>query len=181
MRYLIDGYNLLHAMGLLRTAGPPGPHGLEKARLGLLGHVRGGHGDGAPGVSVVFDARGAPPGADTEATYQGVHVHYALDGEADDLIEEFVRRDSAPRNLTVISDDRRVQQAARRRHCAVLGCLDYLDLLDRLRHPPVAAAGDGAAKPDGVSAAEVERWMAEFRDLGDDPELRDGIGGGGVR
>jgi predicted RNA-binding protein with PIN domain len=178
MRYLIDGYNLLHAMGLLRTAGPAGPHGLEKARLGLLGHVRGGHGAGAPAVTVVFDARGAPPGADAEDDYQGVHVRYALHGEADDLIEELVRHDSAPRRLTVVSDDHRVQEAARRRHCVVLGCMDYLDHLERLRRVPPTPSADGPAKPDGVSAAEVERWLAEFGGLEDDPELRGGFGEG---
>ena len=34
MKYLIDGYNLLHALGLLRTRAGPGH--LLKARLGLM-------------------------------------------------------------------------------------------------------------------------------------------------
>ena len=50
--YLIDGYNLLHAMGILH--GRTGPTGLEKARLGLLGLLKGAYGDEASAVTVVF-------------------------------------------------------------------------------------------------------------------------------
>src|SRR2546421_10251174 len=105
-------------MGLL--AGRVGPHGLEKARLALLGLVCGGHGAGASAVTVVFDAARAPPGAEPEAEYRGVRVRYALGGEADDVIEDLVRRDSAPRGLAVVSDDRRLHPAAPPRACLVL-------------------------------------------------------------
>ena len=54
MLYLIDGYNLLHAMGVLR--GRVGPTGLEKARRRLLGLLHGSYGDESCRVTVVFDA-----------------------------------------------------------------------------------------------------------------------------
>ena len=52
--YLIDGYNLLYAMGVL--GGPVGPHGLEKARLRLLGLLHGSFAEESFTVTVVFDA-----------------------------------------------------------------------------------------------------------------------------
>jgi hypothetical protein len=162
-------------VGLLH--GRVGPHGLEKARLALLGRLSGRLGPGATEVTVVFDASGAPPGALPEQNYQGLHIRYALGGEADDLIEDLIRQDSAPQQLTIISDDHRIRDAARRRQCAVLGCLDYLDQVEhpRLpRHPPTEAP----AKPDGVSAEEAERWLREFADLADDPRLRDELNPG---
>jgi uncharacterized protein len=173
MRYLIDGYNLLHAMGLLQ--GKAGPHGLEKARLALLGRLCGSHRTEVSAVTVVFDASRAPPGAVPEDDYQGIHIWYALEGEADDLIEALIQRDSAPRQLTVISDDRRIQEAARRRRCAVLGCLDYLDEMERLRQrkPPPE---DVPAKPESVSDGETQHWLREFADLADDPKLREALG-----
>jgi hypothetical protein len=174
MRYLIDGYNLLHAMGLL--VGRTGPHGLEKARLGLLGLLHGSYGPDAASVTVVFDASRAPPGIAPEQDYQGIQVRFALRQEADDLIEELIRQDSAPRQLTVVSDDRRVQQAARRRRCPIAGCLDYLDQLPRLRRQNVSQGEESSGKPDGVSGAEAERWLQEFSDLADDPHLNDSIG-----
>jgi predicted RNA-binding protein with PIN domain len=171
MRYLIDGYNLLHAMGLL--TGKVGPNGLEKARLSLLGRLRGAYGDSASCVTVVFDARGAPAGAAHEDDYQGIHVFYTLDREADDLIEELIRRDSAPRQLTVVSDDNRIRQAAARRQCRSLRCLDFVEETGRPRR---AARPAGPGKPAEVSAEEAQRWLAEFAGLDDDPQLRDAFG-----
>jgi predicted RNA-binding protein with PIN domain len=171
MLYLIDGYNLLHAMGVLR--GRTGPHGLEKARRGLLGLLSGRYGDEAGAVTVVFDAADAPPGAAVEADYQGIHVQFAVQGgEADDVIEGMIQRAAAPRHLVVVSDDHRLQRAARHRHCAVLGCLDYIDQLTRHRRERHAHAPTGEKEP-GVSAAERQHWLEEFGGLEHDPELKD--------
>jgi predicted RNA-binding protein with PIN domain len=173
MRYLIDGYNLLHAMGLL--CGKVGPHGLEKARLALLGRLCGDHGDDTAAVTVVFDASRAPPGAVPEEEYHGLHIRYALDGEADDVIENLIQHDAAPRQLTVVSDDHRLQQAGRRRRCPVLGCLDYLEERERLRRSKPAST-EASTKPEGVSGAELQRWLREFADLVDDPKTREALG-----
>jgi predicted RNA-binding protein with PIN domain len=173
MRYLIDGYNLLHAMGILSNR--VGPHGLEKARLALLGRLRGDHGADVAGVTVVFDASRAPPGAVPEEHYQGIHIRYALDSEADDVIESLIQHDSTPRKLTVVSDDHRIQQAARHRRCPVLGCMDYLDRMERLRKRK-ASAPQPQIKPEGVSKDEAEHWLREFADLADDPKLREALG-----
>ena len=134
MRYLIDGYNLLHAMGVL--AGRVGPHGLEKARLALLGRLLALHADDPGRVTVVFDAARARAGAEREQEYNGLHILYALREEADDVIEAIIRRESTPRQLTVVSDDRRLKEAARRRQCPALGCLDYLEQVGRPTSPP---------------------------------------------
>ncbi len=159
MRYLIDGYNLLHAMGLL--CGKVGPHGLEKARLALLGRLCGDHGGDAGAVTVVFDASRAPPGAPAEEDYQGIHIRYALDDEADEVIETLILHEATPRQLTVVSDDRRIQQAGRRRRCTVRGCLDYLDEMEhRRRRKP--ALPEAPVKPEVVTSAEAQHWLREF-------------------
>jgi hypothetical protein len=173
MRYVIDGYNMLHAMGLLQ--GRTGPHGLEKARRALLGQLHFSCGPEAVHITVVFDAQHAPPHALAEEEYHGIRICYPRDQEADDLIEELVRRDSAPRQLTVVSDDHRVRQAARRRSCPVLACLDYLDSLRRQRRPP-PADGPVLEKPDGLSPDEAERWLRELGDPAIDEQLRDALG-----
>lgn len=173
MRYLIDGYNLLHAMGLLH--GKAGPHGLEKARLALLSRLCGDADSDAAAVTVVFDASGAPPGAGTEADYRGIHIHYARDGSADDVIETLIQREAAPRQLTIVSDDHRLQQAGRRRRCPVLGCLDYLEEWERQRRRKPAAP-EAPLKPEGVSDAEMQHWLRAFGDLADDPKWREALG-----
>ena len=167
MTYLIDGYNLLYAMGVLH--GRTGPTGLEKARLRLLGLLHAVFGAEAPNVTVVFDAAGAPAGATGEENWQGIHVRYAVrEAEADDLIEALIAREANPRRLTVVSDDRRLQKAARRRHCAVLGCLDFVEELGRRRHRQPRPPPEGA-KPAALSEDERKRWLEAFADLTDDP------------
>lgn len=166
MRYLIDGYNLLHAMGGLH--GQSGPAVLAKARLRLLGFLLGRFGDRAGDVTVVFDAGKAPPGACEAQDHHGIHVRFAVRQEqADDLIEELIRRDAAPGRLTLVSDDRRLQQAARRRHCPVQGCGEFLDRLLR----PWQRPAEPPAKPS-QGPAERDHWLREFADLDKDPNFK---------
>jgi uncharacterized protein len=172
MRYLIDGYNLLHAMGVLQ--GRAGPTGLEKARLRLLGLLHGTYGDQSADVTVIFDAAGAPFGAEEEATYQGIHLRFAVhQQEADDLIEALIREDSAPRQLAIVSDDHRLQQAGRRRHCVVLGCQDYLEALDHYRASKRRNLRGPPEKTPLPGQAETERWLSAFADLEDDPDWQE--------
>ena len=76
-------------------------------------------------------------------------------------------------HLTVVSDDHRIQQAARRRRCVVSGCGDFLQALEWRRKPPPAAPGEPPAKPAGVSREETQHWLDEFADLADDPALKE--------
>jgi predicted RNA-binding protein with PIN domain len=171
MTVLIDGYNLLYAMGVLH--GRAGPHGLEKARRRLLGLLRGAYGERAGDVTVVFDAAGAVRGAEEQLDYQGIHVHFAVhQQEADDLIELLIGRDSAPKRLTVVSDDHRIKQAARRRHCTALGCGEYLETLYRRRRRH-DQPGEETEKAQAVSQEEMRHWLDEFAGLEDDPAVKD--------
>jgi len=170
--YLIDGYNLLFTIGLV--PGRAGPHALEKARLRLLGLLHGVHGDESGAVTVVFDAAHSPPGASCEQEFHGLHVRFAAGhAEADDLIELLIGQDAAPKHLTVVSDDHRIQQAARRRHCTVQGCQDYLDWLDRHRRQRRRQLLETPEKQQGISPQEKQRWLDEFGDLDDDPDMKD--------
>lgn len=156
MRYLIDGYNALFAWGLLRKKAQP--HQLEQARLNFLQKLR--QGGAGAGTTVVFDARHAPARGVTEEDYHGVRVCFA-DGAADDHIEELLRHDGQPVHLTVVSNDRRLRDAARRRGCRSLDCFDYLEELQRR---PVAAptVPAEAAKPEASSPEEQRRWLEAF-------------------
>jgi predicted RNA-binding protein with PIN domain len=172
MHYLIDGYNLLHAMGALQ--GRVGPQGLEKARLRLLGLLRASYEEQASAITVVFDAAGAPPGSKEEQDFQGIHVRFAVhQKEADELIEDLIRHDSAPRQLTVISDDHRIKDAGRQRHCQVLGCLDFLEQVIRRRRQHLRPSPQAEEKPLSLSGDEMERWLKEFNHLDEDPEFKD--------
>jgi predicted RNA-binding protein with PIN domain len=172
MLYLIDGYNLLYALGVLNKR--MGPDGLEKARQNLLGLLHGSFGAASAHVTVVFDAAHPPPGAPAATDYHGIQVRFAIGmAAADDLIELLIRKASAPRHLTVVSDDHRLQKAARRRRCVVLNCGDFLQELERRRQAHRSAAPEPPAKPTGVSREETQHWLEEFADLADDPALKE--------
>lgn len=166
MPFLVDGYNLMHAMGLL--SGRVGPHGLTKARASLLGRISTAHAASPGDVTVVFDGRKAPAGVNVEDQHKGVHVEYALSEEADDRIEWLIAHDPAPKRLVVVSDDRRLQLAAQKRGCSWWKCSQYLDWLDKLmrerrRVPP------SNEKPSAVGPVETDRWLDAFADVQSDP------------
>jgi predicted RNA-binding protein with PIN domain len=168
MRYLIDGYNLLHAWGLAPPRGARAGQ-LERARLNLLDRLRQAPGTAGASLTVIFDAAGAPAGAAAEHDYHGIRVAFAHDGSADDRIEDLVHRESRPHELTVVSDDHRLRLAAQRHHCKVRRCLDFIEQVQRPRPAaPPAAAAEPAAKPEALSAEENRRLLEEFGEVDGD-------------
>ena len=65
---------------------------------------------------MVFDAQTPRRACRARCIHRGLTVRFAVRyEEADRLIEELIRADSAPRRLVVVSSDHRLQRAARRR------------------------------------------------------------------
>jgi predicted RNA-binding protein with PIN domain len=169
--FLIDGYNLLHAMGALGEGERAGPLGLRKARHQLLSMLLAVLPDTSSGT-VVFDAANAPPGLDPEQRVKGIHVIFArAREEADDVIERLIRQASAPKQLHVVSDDHRIQQAATRRHCIAWNCETFLDWAQRQRHKR-PEANQVVEKKDQPSVQEMAAWLVEFAHVEKDPSLR---------
>src|SRR5262249_42511713 len=120
--YLIDGYNLIHGIGLL----PPrvGPGGLEKARRALLGLLKGSFGDGASAVTVVVDASRAPAGAEVAEIYHPPGPPPTCAGgqrTRDKFSESSPRRAGAPRPLPSFPDPPPQKTAPRPRHAQFRG------------------------------------------------------------
>ena len=161
--FLIDGYNLIHALGLVRKQ--LADKELETARRRLLEflHVRLEPLAGA--ITVVFDAKRKPRHVPAEHHDGQILVRYAgRNQEADDVIEDLLAQHPAPRHLVVISEDRRLRQAAARRRAQSWSAQE---LLDHLEQPP-ATRHDRAPHPSErrpPSAKEVEDWLREFQGL----------------
>ncbi|HEU5117942.1 MAG TPA: NYN domain-containing protein [Isosphaeraceae bacterium] len=163
MRYLIDGYNLMHALGLLPPKLPPG--GLRKARTRFLNTLAEKLGPTDSYLTtVVFDAQKAPAHLPSETRHKGLSVEYAADvGEADERIEQIIARHSAPRTLCVVSTDLRIRQAARRRRASAITSDDFWsDLEDRrLRtQGPDPEPRPSDSRPDPT--LDREHWLREF-------------------
>jgi predicted RNA-binding protein with PIN domain len=170
--FLIDGYNLLFTLGI--APDQVGPQELHKARERLLGSIAAAHHGRDTSVTVVFDARHTTRKNAAVQQIGGIDVLFAVKhDEADDLIEERIRGHSHPRQLVVVSDDRRLQQAARRRRCQVMTCAEYLDWGSKKVVLEQAAAPAEAEKQVNLTSDEVRHWLEEFRDLGKDAAFKE--------
>lgn len=171
MTTLIDGYNLLHVTGL---AGPEISRNdvksgaLARARIALLNFLATSLDDDERQLTTVaFDSNNAPPGLPREEQHRGITVKYATNYEnADELLEELIRQSSAPRRLTVVSSDHRVQRAARRRKArAVDSDVWYAEVRESRwqSHEPLESRSPRPTGP--LSDAEVAQWLNEFGDV----------------
>lgn len=159
MGFLIDGYNLLFALGLA-SRHMPAPQ-LQSARDRLLLWLNDKHPD-PPSVLIIFDAREAEFGDDREHSIGAVRVRYSTGRDADDLLEDLIREERVPAQLTVVSNDHRVQRAGQRRGCIVWGCGEFVDWLEAPPRPTSPPKPPTPEKPESVSDEEMDFWLREF-------------------
>ena len=159
---LIDGYNLLHASGILGHG--VGPGSLERSRNALLNFLAESLTEKMlAGTTVVFDAREAPPGLPRQVSHRGITVQFAPRGsDADAEIEQLIEDNHAPRRLTVVSSDHRLHRAARRRRAKPIDSDIWYAETVRLRIER-SRTKKHAGKPTGPpSEVEVRFWLRQF-------------------
>ena len=126
--------------------------------MALLDHLADRLGEKSTGVLVVFDAARAPDGLPGKITHRGIRVWFAREyPDADSLIEEILEDERSPMSVTVVSNDRRLQLAARRRRAGAVSCDDWLAELRRPRAVP-----QSETKPPEPTPGEVEHWKKLF-------------------
>ncbi len=159
---IVDCYNLLHADM------PPLLAGLDEARLCRLLDVSRYR---RSAMTVVCDG-GPKPGLAQHSPVESVELRYAGAGRsADAEIMAMIAADSAPRRLSVVSDDHEIQKAARRRRAKVVACAALVSELARAagRLEQQERQGGGHHR-DGAKPApggDVESWAELF---GVDPD-----------
>lgn len=116
MRFLVDGYNLMHAAGYL-TAKPT--RKLEPTRRRFLDWLAGVGRTKAAELHVVFDG----PTASGESDHHGVRVRFGR--TADDEIETLLADKAA--GFVVVSNDSRLHEAARRAGVPAWRCERFID------------------------------------------------------
>lgn len=173
MPVLIDGYNVLFAAGKIPRQ--IGPGALEQARRWLIQRLlRCFDTATRQETVVVFDAKDAPKHLPDAYQVSGIQVLFARDHEeADDLIEQRIRRESNPRRLLLVSSDFRLREVAARRRAKSMKSEDWLEQTDELAIADSSSANDAPsekAKPndpeaeeDQLSSSEVESWLKAFR------------------
>lgn len=162
MRFIIDGNNLLHALGKLTARSTLSA--FDAARRWLAGRAREAH---RTEVIIVFD--GQPPPRQRRDEPGPPRVVFSGRATADDVIEELIRSDTGPRQLTVVSDDLRLREAARHRGCVSLRCLDYAE--EHLLGGGRQQAAPRPVAPEKPEGGSMDEWADVFGGLDDDPRL----------
>ncbi len=172
MAYLIDGYNLMHAMVDVRPKLRPAE--LQRLRQRFLNDLARRLGkEAAAETTVVFDAARAPASGGKAGRHQGMSILFTAD--ADDWIETVLERHGASNSgWAVVSSDRRIRESARRRRVASLTTDQFLDRLEASR-PALRFEGkpvrpEPSDRPPTPSGDEAAYWREEFRDLIADDE-----------
>jgi len=178
MRHLIDGYNLMYALGL--PGKRHGPDGFRKLRNRFLNDLAAALGPvAAHQTTVVFDASEPPGHLPRQSLHKGMTVVFAVDDEsADERIERLIAAHSSPKLLTVVSSDQRIRQAATRRKARAVTAEVFWQELDRLKSrskapPPAPPTAEEEARMHGLSAEEAVDWLEAFRHVADMPEARE--------
>lgn len=89
--------------------------------------------------------------------------------DADSVIERLLNEDSSPRRFAVISTDRRVRAAARRRGAESLTSEEFLRAIAR-DSAAWRRRADGARREEFMDEAEVLQWLKVF-DAGEKPAV----------
>lgn len=163
MRVLIDGYNLVWGAHFVGRGAEEGT--LRGSRLELLDLLaRTLPTVELPEIMVVFDAAEAPPGLPTRARYEGIRVRFAAEyDDADALLEEYIQQHTAPRQLTVVSSDHRVQRAAKRRRAVAVDSEDWIRQLWQ-QYRKTNQHHSKPSKPSGpLLPRERDWWLAQFQ------------------
>jgi predicted RNA-binding protein with PIN domain len=162
MSLVIDGYNLLHASGILGRG--VGPGGLERSRGALLGFLAESLDEQELSqTTVVFDAREAPPGLPRVVQHRGMTIRFAEPGsDADTMIEGLIQADSSPRRLIVVSSDHRLHRAARRRRAKAIDSDKWYAEILRRRIDRLRRKSPGQKPAGPPSESEVHFWLRQF-------------------
>ena len=166
---IIDGYNVLHASRWLASSWK----GVDRQRFCMLLARLAQH--QGQRITVVFDALPSdsapvfPAPAPLEVIYSG------HDRTADDVIIQMVNDSSGPRDLTVVSSDRQIRSAAKRRGCKLLRAGEFIKSAARQLAQAKNLAENPAEpteKHKGLTRAQTRQWLIEFGldpDRDDDP------------
>lgn len=150
MPFLIDGHNVIAAIDDIDLEDPD-----DEAKLVV--RLRAWAARERRRAIVVFDG-GLPGGLSRELSTPQVRVVFASrqHSNADRIIRERLGQLKDPRNWTVVTSDREILDEARQVGARVMRAADFALWLERA---PVVRA-----KPETISAAEVNAWLEVFRD-----------------
>jgi predicted RNA-binding protein with PIN domain len=155
MPVIIDGHNLLHS--IQQTGEDSEPISRIKLCRILNGYLKLIDENG----EIVFDGTG-PRDKSGFDNISNLEVFFAgLGSDADTVIEDKIKANTAPRRLTVVSSDRRLRDAARaRKATSVKSDVFWNHLRRQLSRKETFK--EPTAKRRGLSESETKQWLEFF-------------------
>ncbi len=153
--FIIDGHNLLHS---IREA-DEGPESISDVQLcrivGRYLKLAGEKGE------IIFDGTGPRDKSEFD-NISNLEVLFAGPGtDADTIIEDKIRANTAPKRLTIVSSDRRLRKAAQaRKAMAVKSEVFWNNLQKQLSRKK--GIREPAAKRQGLTESETKQWLEFF-------------------
>lgn len=152
---IIDGHNLLHSIAKISD---------DSSSIGdlklcwIISRYLKAIGDKG---EIIFDGTG-PRDKSQYDNIANLEVFFAgLGTDADTVIEDKIRADSAPRRLSIISSDRRLRDAARTRKATAIKSEIFWDSLQKqLRQKKQVKEPE--AKRSGLTESETKQWLNIF-------------------
>ena len=156
MPVLIDGNNLLYAALEIEPERPPS----RSTICLLLGQWARKTGER---VSIVFDGPAPSQGQVDQISDPSVDVRFSGAGvKADETLEGLINANSAARLLMVVSTDREVRQAARRRKAKTCRSDDFWGEVLRELARPTPKPLEPPEKQTGLSPEQTEGWLRKL-------------------
>lgn len=155
MPFLIDGYNLLWAVHKLGDDSES-VNDVQMCRI-VSRYLK----QTGESGEIVFDGIG-PPDKSGFDNIDNLEVFFTgVDIDADSVIENKVRANTAPKRLMVVSSDRRLRDAARARRAVALKSENFWERVGKqLRKRRTTK--EPQAKRQGLSESETEQWLKIF-------------------
>ncbi len=157
MPLLIDGNNLQYAANDVGTSDLLIGRSMLCSEIGAWAKRR------DQRVHIVFD--GPVPSAQRAEQIGDPAIEVSFSGagvSADAVIARIVETDSAARRLLVVSSDREVAHAARRRQARVVRSDEFWTMLRRDLARPEPEHVEPEEKETGSSPAAAQQWLDEF-------------------
>jgi predicted RNA-binding protein with PIN domain len=152
MPVLVDGNNLLFAALEHDPERPPS----RSTMCCLLGQWARRTGER---VAVIFDGPEPNPALASQISDPDVAVRYSGDVTADELLARTIDADSAARRLIVVSSDREVAWAARRRRAKALRADAFWTTVLRDLTREQASPLEPPEKRRGLEGTDANRWL----------------------
>jgi len=155
MAVIVDGHNLLHSIHKEdRDSDSCGDVWLCRILGRYFGQIN-------EKGEIVFDGTGPRDKSEFD-NISNLEVFFAgISCDADTVIEDMIAANTAPKRLTVVSSDRRIRDAARKRRATAVKSQVFWKIVQKqlsrkkkVKEPP--------AKRQGISEGETEQWLDFF-------------------